>query len=182
MTTYFDFLPDELIYIIFNYGSYNLIKLSNKYEKIYCKYIDDIYNGNLFNFELIKAPNVRLKHYFSDKTYGCYKMHLSTSEYYNKIHSQISVLYPYERPNNPFKDIYDFRNLENLLIYADQFKTSGLTRMIVIYKNNNNYILKIKVCSFGNVNSYESTVWKQIWNQLKIDDQNSLLHQHSFFR
>lgn len=182
MITYFDFLPDELIYIIYTYTktNNNLKELSIKYKNIYNEYLNDIKNGNIFGFKLINPSNVRLKQYFTDKTYGSYKTHLSTSEYYNKINSRVAELHPYERASNPFKEIYDFKNPRNHLIYADQSKAFGSTRTIVIYKYNNNYILKIKPYTSGLLHNFQSNVWKDVWIQMRIDDQNSLLYQHGF--
>ena len=85
---YIDFLPDEIIRIIIMYCNKetinNLILLDRRYERIYLSHINNVKNGNIFNFELLDFVRTKMDTYTNDKSYDNYNVHISTSSYFDK--------------------------------------------------------------------------------------------------
>ena len=213
---YFDFIPDELLYlIIVELRTVNLF-LAKKYTRVYDAYINNIHRGFLNPFRLSSIQTAKIYEYekrlpdIVEKSKIRERQRIwkelpspikSTSTYWKKeyyIQKNVYELYRFlprsfyiegSSPMNyrnvieiKFKQIIYARslNLENkkmpnsVVIYISD-KPKELYRMIIYtidYEDefNRNY----------NQQYYESYNWKDIWDNIPVEDQNAILHQNGF--
>lgn len=176
---FFDYLPDEIIYVIIkclNNDSINsLTSLSENYRKIYNLYVGNIHKGFEFSFKLMKVNDITIV-IKSDSVFEksvTVNLHRNfDSHFYKWILSKILNI----------KDLRD-------VIYAEYDDKSipqivGIDYLTLIYTSKDlGYVFHEEdedTFDDANVETFRSWGWKEIWNKLSLDQQNALLHQNGF--
>ena len=209
-TLLFDFLPDELISIIITYVEKNnsLIRISDRHEKLYDQYVDEIRKGFQMPFYCIDPRIVTVYRSYKNGT-----IQYSTSSYYYSNPGDVDLTDFYDKESgNPFHILLrdeqftssdnKFYPLENsiqndhegdnkmrYIIYAYlMFEYADINYeynyRIVYLSNQANYkYVKINFEDGGwnerKTKSYESKNWSDIWNNLEDSDKEAILY--SFF-
>ena len=188
-TLLFDLLPDELISIIITYIGKNnpLIRISDRYDRLYDQYIDEVRKGFQMPFPYINPKKMTVYRLDSSNV-----VQHSTSLYYYTEHILLVNFYeinPFSKlaykaqfdPKDIIYFIYMYLNVEdsnNTHNYKCNYKFLYLTNQGT-YK-----YIKIKFGENEGWNnhkreSYESKNWLEIWNLLEDSDKDAILY--SFF-
>ena len=192
---YFDWLPDELLYIICEYlkTDTSLTKVSDRYKCIYERYIKLVHDGFINLFDILHTNNIKILTYYIEICNEDYPEEIvgnnflsSTSNYF-KVHSPESELLQVHVPMISNKHIIE---LSPQIIYIRECSKNYIDHYNIVdrcyvYIINNKYKLVLTTkCLSSNSDikddGLESEKWKDIWDKLDIQDRNAILYQNGF--
>ena len=195
---YFNFLPDEIIYIICTYikSDYHVDRrshlaqdsdgINDKLDRIYSKYIDDIKNGYIENFQRIKPGDITLYpsvekinnivwiSFYMIEEFFDYKM------FKNTFHQEISDF------GRWYKTIVKETKDIKYIIYAyysyGDMRGVDTENMLLVYINNKNeYVYDHYYAELGDEDGrLVSKSWKLIWNKLWDFHKTKLLQFNEY--
>ena len=203
---YFDFINDDLLFIIQTYLeiNYNLNMFGDNLIKIYNKYIkiiDDIQNGNVdpydinnkFIFDYIGKKMFTFtndKSNYYNYTRG-FSFITSTSKYdFRSVHVY-NILFMNRKNVELLTKIYrDYKNIQIIYYYnkASISTDYAISNIHVLkatdQKDNIKYIFS-EISNLLDLNDsendkYITNNWKELWDKLSIDTKNAILYQNYF--
>ena len=201
----FDFLPDELISIIITYIGKNnpLVRISNRYEKLYGEYVDEVRRGFQMPFYCIDPHTMSIYQSYKHGT-----IHYSTSSYYCSNPKNVDLIDFYGKESgNPFhillrdeqfnpghikfppftKSVQNNKMRYIIYVYhMFEYVDIGYNfsyRIIYLTDQDTYRYIKINFEDGGwderKIELYESKNWLDIWNKLEDSDKDAILY--SFF-
>ena len=183
---YFDWLPDELLYIICTLLGPNYNHLYNynceKLDKAYKNFIDDVTSGIIFTFKLFHQSDLKFYRNVGTDGHQDY-IELSMKKSDNALTEE--VVKRHERRFNsqlydiPLEIIEEIKDLK-FVIYADYTyrRIQGIDReqMTVVYINSNDeYVLWEFTGELPVKEVYTNINWKMIWTKLLKIHQDNIL-------
>ena len=167
---YFDYISEDLIYIICTYLPRNskILGTYKVFEKVYDKYLDDFINGYIKPFKCYKLNNLKLYKYNINAKL------ITTLKKYNYELSSRSYT---EAAMNMFKNL----NIKCIYYYEHISISDYDNEMWIIYLDNKNYycIYKEEEIDYEDVvtnNQYDK--WKKLWDTLDNKIKSKLYKQN----
>ena len=195
-STYLDYLPDELINILFNYLNSEpriLCNLGNRYNNLYNMRIDNIKNGNIEPDDVFVTYNkMDFLNKFKSEEYDDSIMDLDLSETFNaSLNFFVGNIKFYKFYIND--EIVEYNNWKNFInecglnriLYfylTPTWTILGFVRFIIYKDTNKNYVY-IKEQHFNNnieIHVYINKRWKIIYNQVKDLENHVFLHRQGY--
>ena len=199
-STYFDWLPDELLYVICTFlgPDYNslykykyYIGSDNTYykklDKAYKNFIDDVTSGITFAFKLFHQRDLRFY-----RSVGSYNLRdyieLSMKKNNNILTGEIieyyDRLFSEQMDDIPLEIIKEIKDLK-FVIYADYtyYYIPGVNaeQMIVVYINTRDeYVLWEHDGESSEKEIYTNINWKMIWTRLVKRHQDNILEINGY--
>ena len=172
VTSYFDYLPQELLYIISSYMGlkylkiYNSSYLNESLNKVYQIYLQDVKNGRLESFKKINKDNLQLFDH-SQKEFICYSMINKKVE--QPLRIPISLKHIMSDELKKFEDL----NKIIYLNYCESIWDSRSKKYKLIYMLKDEYVFYQSID--GLITIIHTKEWNPIWDILFPEDRNTVI-------